>query len=163
MPTSETIGERKERFREWLSSFNKQTENDNDNNNDNDKDLAKSILASVAVGASIDSNDNNNNNQQPNLLMNLTRKLIEIRSILLSIDQTDNLKLPSIVVIGSQSSGKSSVLEAIVGHEFLPKGNNMVTRRPIELTLIHTPDSDKEYGEFPSLSSYGKLEDFGSI
>jgi len=31
------------------------------------------------------------------------------------------LKLPSIVVIGSQSSGKSSVLEAIVGHEFLPK------------------------------------------
>ncbi|TIC27109.1 hypothetical protein E3Q11_02707 [Wallemia mellicola] len=163
LPTSETIGERKERFREWLSTFNKQTENDNDNNNDNDKDIAKSIIASVAVGASLDSNDNNNNNQQPNLLMNLTRKLIEIRSILLSIDQTDNLKLPSIVVIGSQSSGKSSVLEAIVGHEFLPKGNNMVTRRPIELTLIHTPDSNKEYGEFPSLSSYGKLEDFGAI
>jgi hypothetical protein len=57
----------------------------------------------------------------PNGLMNLTRKLIEIRSMLLSIDQSDALKLPSIVVIGSQSSGKSSVLEAIVGHEFLPK------------------------------------------
>ena len=41
--------------------------------------------------------------------------------MLLSIDQSDALKLPSIVVIGSQSSGKSSVLEAIVGHEFLPK------------------------------------------
>lgn len=41
--------------------------------------------------------------------------------MLLSIDQSDTLKLPSIVVIGSQSSGKSSVLEAIVGHEFLPK------------------------------------------
>lgn len=54
-------------------------------------------------------------------LMHLTRKLIEIRSILLSIDQSDKLKLPSIVVIGSQSSGKSSVLEAIVGQEFLPK------------------------------------------
>jgi len=53
--------------------------------------------------------------------MHLTRKLIEIRSMLLSIDQSDALKLPSIVVIGSQSSGKSSVLEAIVGHEFLPK------------------------------------------
>ena len=53
--------------------------------------------------------------------MNLTRKLIEIRTMLLSIDQSDTLKLPSIVVIGSQSSGKSSVLEAIVGHEFLPK------------------------------------------
>ena len=56
-----------------------------------------------------------------NGLMHLTRKLIEIRSMLLNIDQSDALKLPSIVVIGSQSSGKSSVLEAIVGHEFLPK------------------------------------------
>jgi hypothetical protein len=58
---------------------------------------------------------------QRNSLMHLTRKLIEIRSMLLSIDQKDALKLPSIVVIGSQSSGKSSVLESIVGHEFLPK------------------------------------------
>lgn len=56
-----------------------------------------------------------------NGLMHLTKKLIEIRSMLLSIDQSDALKLPSIVVIGSQSSGKSSVLEAIVGQEFLPK------------------------------------------
>ncbi|GJJ08304.1 hypothetical protein Clacol_002515 [Clathrus columnatus] len=99
-------------------------------------------------------------------LMHLTRKLIEIRSILLSIDQNDALKLPSIVVIGSQSSGKSSVLEAIVGHEFLPKGNNMVTRRPIELTLIHSPPSQtgqaEEYGEFPSLG-LGKIHDFAQI
>ena len=56
-----------------------------------------------------------------NGLMHLTKKLIEIRTMLLSIDQSDALKLPSIVVIGSQSSGKSSVLETIVGHEFLPK------------------------------------------
>lgn len=54
-------------------------------------------------------------------LMLLTRKLIEIRSILLSIGEEAGLTLPSIVVIGSQSSGKSSVLEAIVGREFLPK------------------------------------------
>lgn len=57
----------------------------------------------------------------PSDLLGLTKKLIAIRSILLSIDQSDTLKLPSIVVIGSQSSGKSSVLEAIVGNEFLPK------------------------------------------
>lgn len=54
-------------------------------------------------------------------LMLLTRRLIEIRSILLSIGEDSGLTLPSIVVIGSQSSGKSSVLEAIVGREFLPK------------------------------------------
>lgn len=99
-------------------------------------------------------------------LMHLTRKLIEIRSVLLSIDQSDALKLPSIVVIGSQSSGKSSVLEAIVGQEFLPKGNNMVTRRPIELTLIHTPRDAKgeapEYGEFPALG-LGRITDFSQV
>ncbi|KAI1746264.1 mitochondrial dynamin GTPase [Xylaria scruposa] len=95
-------------------------------------------------------------------MMVLTKKMIEIRNILARIGQSSTLTLPSIVVIGSQSSGKSSVLEAIVGHEFLPKGSNMVTRRPIELTLINTPDSRAEYGEFPDLG-LGKISDFSSI
>jgi hypothetical protein len=67
------------------------------------------------------SDDSSTLEDRQNGLMHLTKKLIEIRTMLLSIDQSDALKLPSIVVIGSQSSGKSSVLEAIVGHEFLPK------------------------------------------
>ncbi|RMZ76899.1 hypothetical protein DV738_g4767, partial [Chaetothyriales sp. CBS 135597] len=95
-------------------------------------------------------------------MMLLTKKMIEIRSMLNSVGQSDALTLPSIVVIGSQSSGKSSVLEAIVGHEFLPKGSNMVTRRPIELTLINTPDAKAEYGEFPALG-LGKITDFSQI
>ncbi|KAI1215023.1 dynamin family protein [Annulohypoxylon truncatum] len=95
-------------------------------------------------------------------MMVLTKKMIEIRNILARVGQSSTLTLPSIVVIGSQSSGKSSVLEAIVGHEFLPKGSNMVTRRPIELTLINTPDSDAEFGEFPDLG-LGKISDFSSI
>ncbi|KAI1108993.1 putative mitochondrial dynamin GTPase [Nemania sp. NC0429] len=95
-------------------------------------------------------------------MMVLTKKMIEIRNILARIGQSSTVTLPSIVVIGSQSSGKSSVLEAIVGHEFLPKGSNMVTRRPIELTLINTPDSRVEYGEFPDLG-LGKIQDFSSI
>ncbi len=81
-------------------------------------------------------------------MMVLTKKMIEIRNILQQVDQSSSLNLPSIVVIGSQSSGKSSVLEAIVGHAFLPKGSNTVTRRPIELTLVNTPESTAEYGEF---------------
>ncbi|KAJ5091633.1 hypothetical protein NUU61_006503 [Penicillium alfredii] len=95
-------------------------------------------------------------------MMLLTRKMIEIRNILQSVGQTGTLTLPSIVVIGSQSSGKSSVLEAIVGHEFLPKGSNMVTRRPIELTLVNTPNAHSEYGEFPALG-LGKITDFSQI
>jgi len=95
-------------------------------------------------------------------MMMLTKKMIEIRSILQGVGQSGALTLPSIVVIGSQSSGKSSVLEAIVGHEFLPKGSNMVTRRPIELTLVNSPDAKAEYGEFPALG-LGKITDFSQI
>ena len=95
-------------------------------------------------------------------MMLLTKKMIEIRSVLQTVGQSNALTLPSIVVVGSQSSGKSSVLEAIVGHEFLPKGSNMVTRRPIELTLVNTPDAKAEYGEFPVLG-LGKITDFSQI
>ncbi|WVR03958.1 hypothetical protein IAU60_000957 [Kwoniella sp. DSM 27419] len=52
----------------------------------------------------------------------------------------DTVDLPQIVVVGSQSSGKSSVLETIVGRDFLPRGSGIVTRRPLVLQLIHTPD-----------------------
>lgn len=93
-------------------------------------------------------------------MLNLTRQMIEIRNILTRVDsQSDTLKLPVIVVVGSQSSGKSSVLEAIVGQEFLPKGNNMVTRRPIEMTLVNTPESASETAEFPALNIYN-ITDF---
>ncbi|KAJ1998158.1 mitochondrial dynamin GTPase Msp1, partial [Coemansia thaxteri] len=109
-----------------------------------------------------------------NALMELTKKLLEIQSILKTVGPSGQeskdgkgqansaLQLPSIVVIGSQSSGKSSVLEAIVGQEFLPKGNNMVTRRPIELTLVNTPDTTEEYGEFPQLG-LDRMADFKRI
>ena len=91
-------------------------------------------------------------------MLTLTRQMIEIRNLLASIDHSDALRLPQIVVIGSQSSGKSSVLEAIVGHEFLPKGSNMVTRRPIELTLINTPDAAAETADFPALKMHNMLD-----
>ncbi|KAJ2921326.1 hypothetical protein H1R20_g15771, partial [Candolleomyces eurysporus] len=136
------------------------------NNNRSPKQDAAAIAALVAATMS-SPHDGKDQTIIDNGLMHLTKKLIEIRSMLLSIDQSDALKLPSIVVIGSQSSGKSSVLEAIVGHEFLPKGNNMVTRRPIELTLIHTPakpgqPAPVEYGEFPGLG-IGKITNFSDI
>lgn len=95
-------------------------------------------------------------------MMVLTKKMIEIRSMLQLVGKSEALVLPSIAVIGSQSSGKSSVLEAIVGHEFLPKGSNMITRRPIELTLVNTPEAQTDYGEFPALG-LGKMTDFSHI
>ncbi|KAG7087498.1 hypothetical protein E1B28_013459 [Marasmius oreades] len=145
--------------------FSSSSSSSGSSNNNNHPSMPPAVGVAAAVASTLE-------DQQPfgddnNDLMMLTKKLIEIRSMLLSIDQSDALKLPSIVVIGSQSSGKSSVLEAIIGHEFLPKGNNMVTRRPIELTLIHTPPTSTnphplEYGVFPALG-LGKITSFSTI
>jgi len=90
----------------------------------NGDDAAIAALVAATMSSPSDSTQDAKDlliDPRQNGLMHLTKKLIEIRSMLLDIDQSDALKLPSIVVIGSQSSGKSSVLEAIVGHEFLPK------------------------------------------
>ncbi|KAK4150079.1 P-loop containing nucleoside triphosphate hydrolase protein [Chaetomidium leptoderma] len=95
-------------------------------------------------------------------MMYITKRMIEIRNLLQKVGQSSTVTLPSIVVIGSQSSGKSSVLEAIVGHEFLPKGSNMITRRPIELTLVNDPKARTDYGEFPDLG-LTKVTDFSLI
>ncbi|KAK3394845.1 Dynamin central region-domain-containing protein [Podospora didyma] len=56
----------------------------------------------------------------------------------------DSLDLPQIVVVGSQSAGKSSVLENIVGRDFLPRGSGIVTRRPLILQLINVPEDEPE-------------------
>ena len=48
--------------------------------------------------------------------------------------------LPQIVVIGGQSSGKSSVLESIVGRDFLPRGAGICTRRPLVLQLLSSEE-----------------------
>ena len=87
-------------------------------------DAAVAALVAATMSSPLDATEDTKTlsmDSRQNGLMHLTRKLIEIRRILLSVDQGDSLKLPSIVVVGSQSSGKSSVLETIVGHEFLPK------------------------------------------
>mgnify|MGYP001427035582 CR=1 FL=1 len=48
------------------------------------------------------------------------------------------MKLVICLQVGGQSSGKSSVLEGIVGRSFLPRGTGIVTRRPLILTLVNT-------------------------
>ncbi|KAL2234313.1 UNVERIFIED_CONTAM: Dynamin-related protein 1E [Sesamum indicum] len=59
--------------------------------------------------------------------------------------------LPSVAVVGGQSSGKSSVLESIVGRDFLPRGSGIVTRRPLVLQLQQTEEGEQEYAEFGHL------------
>ncbi|KAF0852279.1 mitochondrial dynamin family protein [Andalucia godoyi] len=74
-----------------------------------------------------------------------------------SLSLFESIDLPQIAVVGSQSSGKSSVLESLVGKGFLPRGSGIVTRRPTVLQLIHEPPGTAaatapvEYAEFVHL------------
>ncbi|XP_036373744.1 dynamin-1-like protein isoform X2 [Megalops cyprinoides] len=55
----------------------------------------------------------------------------------------DIIQLPQIAVVGTQSSGKSSVLESLVGRDLLPRGTGIVTRRPLILQLVHVDPEDR--------------------
>jgi dynamin 1-like protein len=59
------------------------------------------------------------------------------------------ISLPQLVVVGAQSSGKSSVLESLVGRDFLPRGVGVVTRRPLILQLYPTARGSDEYAVLP--------------
>lgn len=65
----------------------------------------------------------------------------EIRPMLDAVDKIrtlgvteENIQLPTIVVVGDQSSGKSSVLESLAGIT-LPRGQGIATRVPLVLRL----------------------------
>ncbi|ELP85127.1 dynamin, putative [Entamoeba invadens IP1] len=79
-------------------------------------------------------------------------KLIPVINQLQDVFNTIGVKgidLPQIVVVGAQSAGKSSVLESIVGRDFLPRGCGMVTKRPLILQLVNLPPTETtEWGEF---------------
>ncbi|XP_075104933.1 dynamin-related protein 3A-like isoform X3 [Nicotiana tabacum] len=98
----------------------------------------------------------------------LINKLQDIFAPLGDIDdRLTGLRLPQVAVIGSQSSGKSSVLEALVGRDFLPRGTDICTRRPLLLQLekrtIGVGDNDsREYGEFGHLPDK-RFYDFSDI
>lgn len=76
-------------------------------------------------------------------LIQLVNKL---QDVFTTVGVANPIDLPQIVVVGSQSSGKSSVLENIVGRDFLPRGSGIVTRRPLILQLINRPASSQSNG-----------------
>ena len=77
------------------------------------------------------------NDENDNILFKKLRKLINLIDQLRDCGVNEYIKLPRICSFGTQSSGKSSVLESIVGLDFLPRGDGVVTRRPLELRLCH--------------------------
>uniref|UniRef100_A0A4W3IP68 Interferon-induced GTP-binding protein Mx-like n=1 Tax=Callorhinchus milii TaxID=7868 RepID=A0A4W3IP68_CALMI len=69
------------------------------------------------------------------------RPCIDLIDHLRSLGLEKDLSLPAIAVIGDQSSGKSSVLEALSGVS-LPRGTGIVTRCPLELKLKNVKEKD---------------------
>eukprot|EP00331_Platyophrya_macrostoma_P028242 CAMPEP_0176434354 /NCGR_PEP_ID=MMETSP0127-20121128/16626_1 /TAXON_ID=938130 /ORGANISM="Platyophrya macrostoma, Strain WH" /LENGTH=781 /DNA_ID=CAMNT_0017817073 /DNA_START=42 /DNA_END=2387 /DNA_ORIENTATION=+ len=90
------------------------------------------------------------------------RKIIGIIDQLRDIGLQKYISLPRIAVLGTQSSGKSSLLEMIVGIDFLPRGDGVVTRRPLELRLVHTPGLKEPYGMFEQAKGV-KFTDFNKV
>ena len=57
-----------------------------------------------------------------NPLYDNMRKLISVIDELKDVGVQQYIQLPRIAVVGTQSAGKSSLLESIVGVDFLPRG-----------------------------------------
>ncbi|XP_047315162.1 dynamin-related protein 3A-like [Impatiens glandulifera] len=91
----------------------------------------------------------------------------KLQDIFAQLGSQSTIELPQVAVVGSQSSGKSSVLEALVGRDFLPRGSDICTRRPLVLQLLQTKRNQdgtegEEYGEFLHLPGK-RLFDFNEI
>uniref|UniRef100_A0A8D1UY61 Interferon-induced GTP-binding protein Mx1 n=1 Tax=Sus scrofa TaxID=9823 RepID=A0A8D1UY61_PIG len=72
------------------------------------------------------------------------RPCIDLIDSLRALGVEQDLALPAIAVIGDQSSGKSSVLEALSGVA-LPRGSGIVTRCPLVLKLKKLVNEEDEW------------------
>ena len=70
--------------------------------------------------------------QQSEAMAELSKKLGLLERVR-HVCQSVAIAIRSVVVVGEQSAGKSSVLESIVGRDFLPRGSGIVTRCPLVL------------------------------
>nr|POE72807.1 vacuolar protein sorting-associated protein 1 [Quercus suber] len=99
-------------------------------------------------------------------LITLVNKL---QDVFTTVGVQNPIDLPQITVVGSQSSGKSSVLENIVGRDFLPRGTGIVTRRPLVLQLINRTSpqtngaTDSAETEIKSTDAQSNTEEWGEF
>uniref|UniRef100_A0A8C9YQ37 Interferon-induced GTP-binding protein Mx n=1 Tax=Sander lucioperca TaxID=283035 RepID=A0A8C9YQ37_SANLU len=86
------------------------------------------------------------------------RPCIDLIDSLRSLGVEKDLALPAIAVIGDQSSGKSSVLEALSGVA-LPRGSGIVTRCPLELKMKRKKEGEEWYGKISYKDCEEEIED----
>ena len=118
-----------------------------------------------------DSRPSRNSNMGPSIETSLSthgladeqKELLELVDKL-QFAQLDNVKLPQIVVVGDQSAGKSSVLEALTGTPF-PRDAGACTRFATEIRMRRAkestlkvsiiPDKTRPYNDQAKLLQYG--------
>ncbi|CAK9278861.1 unnamed protein product [Sphagnum jensenii] len=104
----------------------------------------------------------------PFLGQSVIPRVNKLQDIFSQLGSASTIDLPQVAVVGSQSSGKSSVLEALVGRDFLPRGQDICTRRPLVLQLVQTVQKADEsselieWGEFLHLPGR-RFSDFSAI
>lgn len=87
-----------------------------------------------------------------------------IHQVLVSAGLHAELSLPTIAVVGSQSVGKTSVLESLVGRDFLPRGSGIVTRRPLILQLQQVRNAGAGHSEWAEFQHNNRrFSDFGDV
>lgn len=82
------------------------------------------------------------------------KRLLELGNIIQTVDKNSvmNERIPQMVVVGTQSSGKSSVLNRILRMDILPVGKQMVTRTPLHMELNQSDTGDMARIEFGTYS-----------
>ncbi|OMJ72351.1 hypothetical protein SteCoe_29218 [Stentor coeruleus] len=82
----------------------------------------------------------------------LVKQLNILQNSLTQAEISKLIQLPEIIVVGEQSSGKSSVLQSIIEREILPKGQGIVTRCPIRIRMQKSKD-EREFACFEHLGN----------
>lgn len=95
--------------------------------------------AEVELDPKVDLNNSLNSQYEEKV-----RPCIDLIDSLRALGVEQDLALPAIAVIGDQSSGKSSVLEALSGVA-LPRGSGIVTRCPLVLKLKKLMGEDAKW------------------
>ncbi|KAL0978540.1 hypothetical protein UPYG_G00171870 [Umbra pygmaea] len=90
------------------------------------------------------------------------RPCIDLIDSLRSLGVEKDLALPAIAVIGDQSSGKSSVLEALSGVAF-PRGSGIVTRCPLELKMKRKREGEEWQGKISYQDHEEEIEDASDV
>ena len=90
------------------------------------------------------------------------RPLLDLIERLQEIGIQAEISLPQIVVMGDQSSGKSSVLQSICGIPF-PRGSGLVTRCPTQVIMSKSPAGSQWTGNISVNWSSSQPEQAGPV